>query len=61
MALTNFPLLCASDAVDYILDGVMGGDSTPRNRRLAIKAVQDAYAEVPMRGTGSTITGTSPS
>lgn len=42
-------LLCFSDCVDYILDGVMGADSTPRNRRLAIKAVQDAYSEVPMR------------
>lgn len=49
MAITRFPLLTFSDAVDHTLDAVLGGDSTPRNRRMAVRAVQDAYSEVPMR------------
>jgi hypothetical protein len=49
MALTRFPLLTFHDVVDHTLDAVLGGDSTPRNRRMAVLAVQDAYAEIPMR------------
>jgi hypothetical protein len=49
MALTNFPLLTVQDAIDYVLDQVTAGDSSPRSRRLAWHAVRDAYSELPMR------------
>lgn len=49
MSLTNYPLLTVLDAVDYTLDMVMGGDYSPRNRRMAWYAVRDAYDEIAQR------------
>lgn len=48
MALTNYPLLSLHDAVDATLDAVLGGDASPRSRRMAIKAVKEAYDELPV-------------
>lgn len=50
MSLTaNYPLLTLSDVQDYVLDQVVGGDASPRNRRLAMAAIREAYTEIPMR------------
>lgn len=49
MAITNFPLLTFWDCVDHVLDQVVGGDYSPRNMRQAVRAIQEAYAEIPMR------------
>ena len=49
MSLNNYPLLTFHDAVNHTLDEVLGGQWSPRNLRQAIRAVQEAYAEVPMR------------
>lgn len=49
MALYAYPLLTFADAVDHILDNTTGADSSPRSRRMAVRAVQAAYAEIPMR------------
>lgn len=46
---TNAPLLTFLDATDHVLDQVLGGDASVRNRRQAVRAVQEAYAEIPMR------------
>lgn len=51
MSLTKFPLLTLWDATDHVLDAVLGGDTSPRSRRMAMKAVQEAYTEIPMRRT----------
>jgi hypothetical protein len=44
-----FQALTFWDACDYVLDQVVGGAASPRNRRLAVDAVREAYAELPMR------------
>lgn len=49
MSLTGYSFLTFSDAVDHVLDQVVGGDQSPRNRRQAIRAVREAYGEVPAR------------
>lgn len=49
MSLTNFPLLTFLDATDHVLDQVLGGDASLRNRRQAVRAVQEAYEELPQR------------
>lgn len=50
MSLTNSqPLLTLWDVQDYVLDQVVGGDYSPRNRRLAIDAIREAYEEIPAR------------
>jgi hypothetical protein len=49
MAINDHGFLTFWDAVDYTLDQVVGGDASPRNRRLAVDAVREAYAEVPAR------------
>jgi hypothetical protein len=49
MAITHYPLLTVADAIDHTLDAVLAGDASPRSRRMATRAVQEAYAELPMR------------
>lgn len=49
MSLTNYELLSFADVVDHTLDQVTGGESSPRNRRQAVRAVLDAYHELPAR------------
>jgi len=49
MSLINYPLLTVQDCVDHVLDSVLSGDSTPRSRRMATRAVQEMYAEIAMR------------
>lgn len=49
MSLFDYPLLALNEAVDYTLDQVVGGDLSPRSRRLALMAVQAAYDEIPAR------------
>jgi hypothetical protein len=49
MSLTVYPLLTFLDATDHVLDAVLGGDASPRSRRMAVRAVQEAYSELPMR------------
>lgn len=46
MALTNYELWTFRDAVEMLLDGVVGGDSSPRNLRSAIRAVLEAYSHI---------------
>jgi hypothetical protein len=49
MSLTNYGFLTFADAVDHTLDQVLGGDASLRNRRQAVRAVREAYAEIPAR------------
>lgn len=49
MSLTNFPLLTLWDATDHVIDAVLGGSTSARARRMAMKAVQEAYREIPAR------------
>lgn len=49
MSLSSYRFLTFSDACDHILDQVVGGDQSPRNRRQAVRAVQEAYNEIPAR------------
>lgn len=49
MSLTVYEQLTFADAVDHVLDQVTGADSSPRNRRQAVRAVLDAYHELPAR------------
>lgn len=49
MSLTGYSFLTFQDAVDHVLDQVVGGDQSPRNRRQAIRAVREAYDEIPAR------------
>lgn len=49
MSLTTYPLLTFYDAVDHVLDHMVGGSGSLRNKRLAIDAVKEAYDEVPYR------------
>jgi len=47
--LTDFGFLTFHDVVDYTLDQCIGADYSPRNRRLAVEAVRDAYTEIPSK------------
>ena len=50
MSLTaNYPYLTYYDAVDRILDNVVGGDGSERNRRQARQAVDEAYELIGLR------------
>jgi len=49
MSLTNFGFLTFHDAFDHTLDQVVGSDQSLRNRRQAVRAVREAYAEIPAR------------
>lgn len=49
MALNNYNLLTYHDAVDHVLDQTVGGDRSLRNRRQAVRAVREAYDEIPTR------------
>lgn len=49
MSLTGYSFLTFSDAVDHTLDQVLGGDASLRNRRQAVRAVREAYNEIPAR------------
>jgi hypothetical protein len=49
MSLSNHPLFTWHDAVDYLLDEVVGGDGSNRSRRQARRAIESAYAELPAR------------
>jgi len=46
MAITTYRHLTFHDACDHVLDQVVGGDGSPRNRRQAVRAVQEAYNEI---------------
>ncbi len=49
MSLYNFEALTFLDACDHVLDQCLGGDASLRNRRQAVRAVQEAYHEIPAR------------
>jgi len=49
MSTQSYDFLTMYDAVDYVLDQVVGSDFSPRNKRLAIQAVRDAYTEIPAK------------
>lgn len=49
MSLTGYSFLTFADACDHVLDQVVGGDQSPRNRRQAVRAVREAYNEIPAR------------
>lgn len=49
MSLTNYQLFTLHDAVEHVLDQIVGADGSPRNRRQAMRAVLEAYQELPFR------------
>lgn len=49
MSLNHYELVTFHDAVEHVLDQVVGGDGSPRNRRQAVRAIQEAYSELPRR------------
>lgn len=49
MSLTTYPILSYWDAVEHVLDQVVGGDGSPRSRRQAKRAVDEAYFELTSR------------
>lgn len=49
MSLYEYNFLTLWDAVDHVLDQVIGGDGSPRSKRMALEAVREAYSEVPAK------------